>query len=313
MQSKLEKLPQSRIRLTVTVPAETIIKHYQMAVTKVSQQLEIPGFRKGHAPEKLIVERAGNGTILNEMFDTIIPETYYLAIQEEKEIIPVEQPKVDVKELKGIDEGATVPTEMVYVAEVDIMPEVQLGDYKKIKVKPKKASETIDNKELDKTMDELKKIYGDDYLKIGNFSDEAAMRQAVTENLKQQKVIEAKSSTYDEIIEAVLKKVKLEVPEAFIHNEIHRMEEQIAMQAKTYGMTFDDWLAQEKKTHEDIHKEFRPQAEKAAKVGMVLGKIAEEEGIDPTKNDASRLVLAKLYEYATGEKPTEDETENQLV
>ena len=124
------------------------------------------------------------------------------------------------------------------------------------------------------------------------------------ENIKQQKIFQAQTETYDAIIEEVLKKAKLEVTETFIHNEIHRMEHQVEMQAKMYGMTFDDWLKRENKTHDDIHKEWHEQAEKAAKVGMVLGRIAEAEGIDATKNDASRLVMDKLYEYATGEKPT---------
>lgn len=305
MTSKIEKLPHSRVKLTVTVPNDTIVKYYDLAVAKVGNQLEIKGFRKGKAPKAMVIERAGNGAILNEMVEAAVEHTYFAAVREHEGIIPVEQPKIDVKELKGLEGGELVPTEMIYVAEVDVMPEVQVGDYKKIKVKPKEALDKVDDKEIDKTVEELKKIYGEQYLTVGNFKDEAALKQAIVEQMKQQKVIEAETETYDMIIDEVLKKVKVDVPEAFIHNEIHRMEHQIEMQAKAYGMTFDDWLASEKKTHDDIHKEWRPQAEKAAKVGMALGKIAELEGIDLTQQSSSREVLEKLYEYAVGKKPGE--------
>ncbi len=302
MASKLEKLPQSRMRLTVTVGADILARHYETALKKVAEHIEIKGFRKGHAPKNLVIERAGNGTILNEMLDLVLPDTYYEAVKEHEDLIPVEQPKVDVKEFKGLDDDNLIPSEMIYTAEFDVMPNVDPGDYKKIRVKPKTFDGKVEDKEIDGTIEELKKIYADDYLKLGNFKDEKEMREAVAENIKQQKVVQAESETYDMILEALLKKTKVEVPEAFIHNEIHRMEHQIEMQAKAYGMTLDDWLKQEKKTHEDIHKDWRPQAEKAAKVGLLLGRIAELEGIDPTQNDSSRLVMEKLHAYATGEE-----------
>lgn len=311
MQTKIEKLPQSRVRLTVTVPSDVLTDHYHKAVAKLAQHVEVKGFRKGHAPQNLVIEKVGNASVLNEMFDLVIPETYYLAIQEHSELMPVDRPAVDVKELKGLDDDNLIPTEMVYTAEVDVMPEVKAGDYKKIKVKPKKADEKVDNEQLDKTVEELKNLYGDDYLKVGNFTDEAAFRQAVAENIKSQQVIQAESDTYDMIIEELLKKSKVEVPEAFIHNEIHRMERQVEMQARVYGMTFDDWLKRENKTHDDIHVEWRPQAEKAAKVGLVLGKIAEAEGIDPASNEATRLVLERLYELSTGLKKEQPADEAQ--
>jgi FKBP-type peptidyl-prolyl cis-trans isomerase (trigger factor) len=296
---KIEKLPNSRIKFTVEVDGAKIKQHYEMAVAKVGQHIEIKGFRKGKAPRNLVIERAGNGAILNEMFETIIPETYYLFLKNAENITPVEQPKVDVTELAGLDKGELIPTAMTYTAEVDVMPDVTLPDYKKIKVKPKQTDVKIEDKEIDGSVEEIKKMYGDEYLKVGQFKDEKELRAALAESIKQQKVIQAESDTYDEIIEALLKKAKIEVPLAFVHNEIHRMERQVEMQAKAYNMTFEDWLAAEKKTHDDIHKEWHPQAEKAAKVGMLLGRIAEAEGIDPSNNDASRLVLEKLYEYAT--------------
>jgi FKBP-type peptidyl-prolyl cis-trans isomerase (trigger factor) len=302
---KIEKLPHSRVKLTITVPGETLAKFYDQGVERVAEHIEIKGFRKGHAPKALIIQRAGNASILNEMMELAIPDTYYDALKDLTEYIPVDQPAVDVKELKGLTEGNLVPTEMVFTAEVDVMPEVQVGDYKKIKVKPKKTSDKPATEEIDKTIEELKKIYGADYLAAGKFKDDAEMRTAVEENIKQQQIIQAKADTFDMILEELLKKVKVDVPESFIHNEIHRIEHQIESQAKMYGMTFDDWLKREQKTHESIHEEWRPQAEKAAKVGLALGKIAELEGIDPSNNDASRLVLEKLHEYAVGPEPKE--------
>lgn len=307
MQTKLENLPKSRIRLTVTLEAETIAKYYDAAVKKVGQHLEIKGFRAGHAPAALVVQKAGPSTILHELLDLLVPETYQQAIKEQKDIIPVAQPQVEVKELAGAKEGISVPSKVVYTAEVDTMPDIVVGDYKKIKVRPQKVAENPEDteKEIEKTVAELKKVYGpkgdpsgDEWLTKMNFKTESEARKAIEENIKQQKIFQAQAATYDLIIEELLKRAKVEVPETFVYHEIHRMERQIELQAKAYGLTFDDWLAREKKTHEEIHQAWWPQAEKAAKVGLVLGKIAEAEGIDPSKNDASRLVLEKLHDYA---------------
>ena len=301
MKTKLESLPKSRVRLTITVPADIIAKHYEEATNRLIQHVEIKGFRKGKAPRLMAIEKVGNGAILNEMLELIIPDTYYKAVAEQQDLTPVSQPTVDVKEFKGLEDGGTIPTELTYTAEADVMPDVKLGNYKKIKIKAKKAEDIVDDAEVDKTIDELKKMYGEKYLEVGNFKDEAAFREAIAGQMKEQKVLQAESETYDLIIEELLKTCKLEVPESFTHNEIHRMERQIEMQAKMYGMTFDDWLKAEKKTHEDIHSDWHDQAEKAAKVGVILGKIAEAEGIDPSSNDASRLVLEMLRGYAVGD------------
>lgn len=312
MKPKVEKLPKSRIKFSVVVPGDVLARHYADAVKKVAQYVEIKGFRKGHAPEALVVKKAGNGTVLQEMIDLVLPDTYYQTIKElDTDIIPVSQPQVDVKEFKGLEDGNLIPTEMTYTAEVDVMPEFSVDGYQKIKVKPKKADDKIDAKEVDGTVEELKKLYGDDYLEKGHFKDDAEMRQAIEDNIRQQKIFQAQADTYDAIIDELLKKIKVEVPETFTHNEIHRMESQVEAQAKMYGMTLDDWMKMEGKTHESIHTEWHDQAEKAAKVGLILGKIAEAEGIDPTQNVASRLVLDKLYEYATGQKPgAEEEKKN---
>lgn len=305
MASKLEKLPHARVRLTITVEADVLKKQYDVAIKKVAEHVEIKGFRKGHAPANMVIQKAGNGTILQEMIDLVLPDSYYNAIAEHKDLVPVSQPAIDVKELKDDPNGGQIPVAMTYTAEVDIMPEIQVGDYKKIKVKPKTAEDKIETKEIDGTIDEIKKMYGDDYLRAGNFKDDAEMRKMVEDNIRQQKIFQAESDTYDAIIEEALKKAKVEVPESMTHNEIHRMMSQIEMQAKAYGMTLEEWMKSQSKTSDDLHKEWHDQAEKAAKVGLVLGKIAEAEGIDPTQNDASRQVLDKLYEYAIGHKPGE--------
>lgn len=311
MASKLEKLPHSRVRLTITVDADVLAKQYDAAIKKVSEHVEIKGFRKGHAPANLVVQKAGNATVLQEMIDLVLPDSYYNAVAEHKDLVPVSQPSIDVKELKDGENSSPIPVAMTYTAEVDVMPDIQVGDYKKIKVKPKKADDKVDAKEIDGTIEEIKKMYGEDYLKAGNFKDDAEMRQMVEDNIKQQKIFQAESDTYDEIIEEALKKAKVEVPESMTHNEIHRMMSQIEMQAKAYGMTLEDWMKSQNKTSDDLHKEWHDQAEKAAKVGLVLGKIAELEGIDPTQNDASRQVIDKLYEYAVGHKSGEAKEEKK--
>jgi trigger factor len=150
MKTKFEKLDNGEIKLIVSIDSETFTKYHDLGFKKVQEFVEIDGFRKGNAPENLIIEKYGEMIILEEMAHLAINETYYNSLVKENEnkkdddkILPISNPKISITKIgKGSD--------FEYEAVFPILPKVDLADYKKIS---KEESESVTKNELD----ELKK------------------------------------------------------------------------------------------------------------------------------------------------------------
>lgn len=144
MKVDIKKLPKSEVELTITVPYETYQKWEKKALEDLSQKIKVPGFRPGQMPEDIIRQNVEPPAIKAATLDYVLPQTYSEAVQK-NELQVVAQPKVDIKshvEKEG--------DEFVYVATVAVMPEVKVGDYKKIKVARKPVK--IDSKSIDETI-----------------------------------------------------------------------------------------------------------------------------------------------------------------
>lgn len=130
----MEKLDGSKVKLTITVTAEAFEEATQKAYLKTRGKFNLPGFRKGKAPRKMIENAYGEFAFFDEAFDLVYPEAYKKAI-EETGIIPVGRPEIGIEEIgKGKD--------VVFTVEVAVRPEVKLGEYKGIKVEKREYNVT---------------------------------------------------------------------------------------------------------------------------------------------------------------------------
>lgn len=130
MEIKKEILPKSQVRLTIKVSSPEMRGFFARAYNKLASNIEVKGFRKGMAPKSLVISAIGESRLNSEILDLALKETYSEALKKEK-ILPIAPPQVSIKILKDL----TVDTaELEYAAEIDILPEVKIGDYKKIKV-----------------------------------------------------------------------------------------------------------------------------------------------------------------------------------
>ncbi len=135
------------VKMSITVPAAEFEKSVQKAYLKSRGRFNMPGFRKGKAPRKIIEMTYGEGVFFEEAIDLILPEAYRNALDELK-IEPVARPDIDIKELaKGKD--------VVFEADVVVKPEVSLGDYKGLEVEKVTVDVTDEQvtAELDKQRD----------------------------------------------------------------------------------------------------------------------------------------------------------------
>ena len=150
---KIEKkdLPKGLVELKIVVDEKEFETHHAKAFTVVQQAVEIDGFRKGNAPEDLIVKKYGDMVILEEMANLALRAAYVKAIEEHK-LNPISDPQVTITKIaKGN------PLELTIT--VPVMPEITLPDYKKIAkaaIDDKEKIEVTD-KDIEVVLEELRK------------------------------------------------------------------------------------------------------------------------------------------------------------
>ena len=127
MSHTYEKVSSNKARISFEIPAEKFDEATQQAFLKNRKRLNVPGFRKGKAPRRMIETLYGEGVFYDDAFDSLFPDAYRAAI-EEYNLEPVDQPQ-----LKNIDQMAA-GQDLKFSIEVFVRPDVELGDYKNLEV-----------------------------------------------------------------------------------------------------------------------------------------------------------------------------------
>lgn len=137
MSLQIEKLEKNMAKLTIEVSAEDFEKAVEKAYQKNKGKMSVPGFRKGKVPRQMLEKMYGAEIFFEDAANEIIPEAYSEeASNSELEI--VSQPKIDVVQ---IGKGKS----FIFTAEVAVKPEVELGNYKGIKVEKPSVEVTEDD------------------------------------------------------------------------------------------------------------------------------------------------------------------------
>ena len=131
-----------QVTLTIEVEAAEVSKAVERAVKRLANRVNIPGFRKGKAPRKIVESNVGMDALLQEAFDLIAPKAFSDALDEQK-IDPVTRPDIDVVTL---EDGKN----LVFKATVTPRPEVKLGEYKNLKVE--KAAVEVSDEDVEKQL-----------------------------------------------------------------------------------------------------------------------------------------------------------------
>lgn len=121
-----EKIENHKVVLTIEVPAEELDKGIKAACKSLANRVNIPGFRKGKAPRRILEMNIGKEAILDEAFDRVAQKAFDEALKQEN-LDPVDRPQVDIVTL---EEGKDI----VFKATITPVPEVTLGEYKGLKV-----------------------------------------------------------------------------------------------------------------------------------------------------------------------------------
>lgn len=125
MEYTLNKISGNQIRFDFTVPAEDFENYIRKAYMRDRKRINVPGFRKGKAPRKLIENMYGESIFYDSAFEMLFPDIYMEAIDKEN-ITAVDQPSIDID---TIGEGK----DLKFNATVYVVPDVELGEYKGLK------------------------------------------------------------------------------------------------------------------------------------------------------------------------------------
>lgn len=147
MSATYEKVSSNKAKLSFTVPAEQFEAAMQKAYLKNRGKINVPGFRRGKAPRKLIETMYGESVFYDDAFQLIFPDLYDEAVKENN-LQVVDQPEVDVQE---IGEGK----DLVFSCEVFVRPDVTLGDYKGLTVNVTK--QTVTDADIDARIEQDRK------------------------------------------------------------------------------------------------------------------------------------------------------------
>lgn len=152
MKSAVEKLSDTRVKLTVTVDFDELSGELDQAYRTIAQQVQIPGFRPGKAPRQLIDARFGRGPILEQVVNDIVPVRFQQAVNEEN-LNPLGQPSITDTKIEDKDF-------VEFVAEFDVRPEFEVPDFSEISVEVPAVE--VSDEDVDADIDQLRDRFAEE-------------------------------------------------------------------------------------------------------------------------------------------------------
>ncbi len=299
----------STITIEGEIPEANFTKHRGSALKALGKDLEIDGFRKGHVPEDILVKHIGDHALLHEMAERALAEHYGSLIMEYK-LDAIGRPEVTITKLAfGNPLGFKLTTA--------VLPKVTLPDYKSLAalaVKDKAAGDVVvtdedvetfiknilterakavdsESKEAPELTDEVAKSFGD-------FQTADDMRAKIREGMALDKKRMQREERRMAIIEALLKDTTVTIPDILIESELNKIMMQFANDLSRMGLDPKTYFEKVGKDEATMMKEFRPDAEKRAKVQLLLNEIALREKLLPSPEEVSKEVDHVLEHHA---------------
>jgi trigger factor len=333
---KIKKLPKSEVEVEISLPADFLASARKKAIGIFCMSLEIPGFRKGHIPENIAIEKVGEAKILEEAADILLKEHFHKIIGQEKLDI-IGRPKISITKL-------ALGNPVEFKAVFSVMPLFELPDYKKLaKNETGKKDDEVEasEKEVDDVLQQIRKNKAhfdwshsaeatrdkqekhdhpdfnkeenlpklDDELakSAGNFKSLNGLREKVKQNIIEEKKARNIEKKRAKIMEELIKNTKIELPEILIESETEKSLAQMKSDVERMGVKWNEYLSNVKKTdlsaeasakaEEDLKKDLRENSEKKAKIQLILNKIAEVEKLEPNKEILENEVKEVLKHY----------------
>jgi len=153
VKSAVETLNPTRVKLSVEVPFEELRPDLDAAYRTIGSQIQVPGFRKGKVPARIIDQRVGRGAVLEEAVNGALPRFYSEAVEESK-IRPLGQPEVEITEAPDPAQGG----DLKFSVEVDVRPQITVPDFSSLSVQVDDVQ--VDEAEVEGELTALRQRFG---------------------------------------------------------------------------------------------------------------------------------------------------------
>ncbi len=154
MKISVRNLEPTKVKLTVTVEPEELNPYLDAARKEIAKQVNVPGFRKGHVPGKIIDQRIGFAAVAGEAVNDAVPELYSKAL-DEKKIRPMAQPEFDVQD---VPQAANDDTKLKFTATVERRPDIELPEIDGLEIAIVKPE--VKDEDVDKRLEALRQRFG---------------------------------------------------------------------------------------------------------------------------------------------------------
>ncbi len=314
------------VELTGEIPVDTLAKHRVETLRELAREVHIKGFRAGHAPESEILRQFGEEDIMRRATDSAVrAELPELFAQEKLNI--VDSPKVTIESVRA-------ETPVSFSARAPLAPEMTLPDYISIAKGHKKELKavTVTDDEHKETLTHMRRerariekidagetpekageearimdvkdlpLLDDAFVKTLGVEDVATFETKVREQLLHEKETQEHTRHRAALLEKLVKQSKISYPIILKEYELDDMQGRFAEDVARLGRTMEQYLAETKKTLEDIRKEWGPAADSRVKTRLILSEIARRESIE-----ADQAHVSHELEHAKKHYPKADE------
>lgn len=146
MKTTVKNLSETKVELTITIDADALASAQQVALVKLSKTAKVPGFRKGKVPASVAAKHVDPQALQQQLLDDAVSKAVAEAFMAEK-IQALDRPMVDIKKY--------VPGDLLeFTAEVEVLPEITLGDYKNLTAKAEKTA--VSAEEVNDTIERMR-------------------------------------------------------------------------------------------------------------------------------------------------------------
>ena len=313
---KATKEPHSEVVLTGTIPAEALEPYRTPALSHLAEHLTLPGFRKGKVPAEMMLKRLGEISVLEESVELFVRD-FYPELALGKKLDVVGRPDIQVLKLApgnpvelrirtAVYPDVTLPKNWQKLAAGVAHTEAKEATDEEVSQTLESLRKSRTNADLTRTDADAKDVVlpelNDEFARsLGAFKDLEDLKAQIRKGIGEEKARQAKDTRRGNIIEALIEKTTADMPKLFVESELEKIMAQMQDDVARMGMQLPEYLKRTGKTEEDIRNDFRGQAEKRAKLQLLLNKLAQEE-----KVEADQEAVEAEMKHATEHFPDAD-------
>ncbi|HEY4522356.1 MAG TPA: trigger factor [Candidatus Paceibacterota bacterium] len=296
------------VSITAEIPVPVMDRYREQALKEIQKNATLDGFRPGHAPIERIIQVYGEAQVMRQAAELAIQNELPEALAAEKLPI-VETPRVST-------DAPEAGKPLVFTARAALAPQVVLPDYKALAKKhteTKEDTSVSDQEHADamlhlrreraridkietgvepqKAVEESKMLAENDlpalddmFVQSLGYESAAAFSEALRKNIQTEKELRASEKRRASILDDLVKESTVAYPTALREYELDEMEARLKDDLSRMGQGLEAYLAQTKKTREQVREGWKEAADKRAKVRLILAEIARKENIEPPQD-----------------------------